>query len=188
MIAGFSSVAGICADASSSSSSSITNCYNTGYIDGNDRAGGICGYASSISMTACYNTGNINGADQTGGICGSVASISMTVCYNTGEVTGGRSNVGGICGLVGSPSSFSIAACYWIYVPGTSAATSGIGNLGNNGPSDVGTTILGSGAWPDTADDPQWGMGDGSGDGTYWKSLGGWYGGNPVYPKLYFEE
>jgi hypothetical protein len=42
-------------------------------------------------------------------------------------------------------------------------------------------------AWPILAAHQQWGTGDGSGDGKYWKTLGNWNNGNPVYPKLWYE-
>jgi hypothetical protein len=77
----------------------------------------------------------------------------------------------------------SSTACYW---GGNSLAATGTG-LTQFGPTD----------WP--SEDPsdvnnyhlQWGTGDGSEDGKYWKSLGGWdigEGGTPVYPKLHWEK
>ena len=76
----------------------ITNCYNTGNING-DSGGGICGDdASGNIITNCYNTGDING-DDAGGICGEDALGNIiTDCHNTGDING--DDAGGICGYV----------------------------------------------------------------------------------------
>ncbi|MDR1863971.1 MAG: hypothetical protein LBR08_00175 [Bacteroidales bacterium] len=50
------------------------------------------------------------------------------------------------------------------------------------------TEIFSASAWPTIGANAEWGIGDGSGSGKWWKSLGNWNGGNPVYPKLWFEE
>jgi hypothetical protein len=72
--------------------------------------------------------------------------------------------------------------CYWTKSAESNTAVNGVGEPASN------TEILlfGGSNWPTNT--AQWGTGDGSGDNKYWKSLGGWNGGNPVYPKLYFEE
>jgi hypothetical protein len=93
----------------------------------------------------------------------------------------GSSNVGGVCGYLSTP--LSITACYWKYIPDDDADY-GIGNSASN----TGTTTFAPGAWPTTETHQQWGTGNGSGDGKYWKSLGSWNSGNPVYPTLWFEE
>ncbi|MDR1273489.1 MAG: hypothetical protein LBK12_02970 [Odoribacteraceae bacterium] len=165
-------VGGVCG----SSLSSITTCYNTGAVSGNSYAGGVCG--SSSSITSCYNTGPVSGSSSyVGGVCGSSISSSITSCYNTGSISGAL-YVGGVCGF----SSSSITACYWQDIPGDNA------DYGIYPASNTDATIFAPGAWPTTGTDLQWGTGDGSGDGKYWKSLGDWNGGNPVYPTLWFEE
>jgi hypothetical protein len=190
-------------------SSSITACYNTGSVSGSSKyIGGVCGYSysycyssfsfsssSSSSITACYNTGSISGSSEVGGVCGysysysinSNSSSSITACYNTGSVSGG-SKIGGVCGENSSNSSSIITACYWKDVTGDNADY-GTG-IDQSAPSNTGTSIFALGVWPVTGTHLQWGTGDGSGDGKYWKTLGGWYGsgGNPAYPKLWFEE
>jgi hypothetical protein len=81
--------------------------------------------------------------------------------------------------------SATITACYWKDIAGDDA------DYGTGEPaSNTETNIFALGTWPVAGIHQQWGTGDGSSDGTYWKSLGGWYGngGNSIYPKLWFEE
>jgi hypothetical protein len=156
--------------------SSITACYNTGSVSGKDygRIGGVCG--SSYTITACYNTGSVSGnGNDVGGVCGS--SHTITACYNTGSVLGSGYRVGGVCGY-----GYSITACYWKDIPGDKA------NYGTGDGDYTGTTKFASDAWPRSPWNVygEWGTGDGS-DGGYWKSLGSWNGGNPIYPQLWYE-
>ena len=161
--------------------SSIAGCYNTGRINnGINEAGGICGQnmSSGGSITACYNTGTVDGNDKVGGICGSnLFNSSVTACFNVGQVMG-NSAFGSICGM----QNAYITACYW--AENIEAA------IGDNG-SYTDAHKFSDTAWPSTGgslgQSAEWGTGDGSGSGTYWKSLGGWNDGDPVYPKLYFE-
>jgi hypothetical protein len=184
------------------SSYSIIACYNTGSVSGSGNVGGVCGHSvpsSSVSSSsssvylfiiACYNTGSISGSgNNVGGVCGYLEShysyysdsfsSSIIACYNTGSVSGNIA--GGVCGIYSSNSS--ITACYWKDIAGDNADY-GTGNPASN----TGTSIFALGSWPLTGIHQQWGTGDGSGDGTYWKSIGGWNAGNPIYPKLYFED
>jgi hypothetical protein len=148
----------------------IIACYNTGAIQGDTYVGGILGYnGSGVSITACYNTGAItsiraSGHTYMGGISGN--SGTMMACYNTGEVKNSVSN--NIGPSIGGGTK---TACYAV------AST----NLG-------GATQFSGSAWPSTSAHAQWGVGDGNGDGKYWKSLGSWNNGNPTYPKLFFEQ
>ncbi|WP_010260777.1 hypothetical protein, partial [Treponema primitia] len=86
-------------------------------------------------------------------------------------------------GVVGT-NSRTITACYWV------ERTDVTGSTTNGG----GGTLFSDSAWPSTTgssgQSTEWGTGDGSGSGTYWKSLGGWNGGGTytVYPTLWFEE
>jgi hypothetical protein len=179
-------------------SSPVIACYNVGSVSGNNNVGGICGSSASSefspfsSITACYNTGSVLGNSSVGGVCGASRTIdswssssSITACYNIGSVSG-SSSVGGVCGsssTFASNSSSTITACYWKDLIGDDADY-GIGASASH----IGTTIFAIGAWPITGTHQQWGTGDGSGNGKYWKSLGSWNGGSPIYPKLYFEE
>ncbi|MDR0724740.1 MAG: hypothetical protein LBF59_01850, partial [Prevotellaceae bacterium] len=183
-------VGGICG------TGSVTACYNTGSVSGKDYVGGVCGSGSYIgaSITACYNTGSVSGSYCVGGVCGFPYSysnpyvsyyISITACYNTGSVSGGgsyNSSASGVIYAYSSSTTTIITACYWKDVADDNA------DYGVGSSSNTGTSIFSITAWPTIATHTQWGTGDGSGDGKYWKSLGGWNGGNPVYPKLFFED
>ncbi len=96
------------------SSSTITNCYNTGSVTGSYSVGGIAGYAdSSSTITNCYNTGSVSGSagsdSSVGGIAGyAYSSSTITNCYNTGSVTGSYS----VGGIAGNASDSTITNCY----------------------------------------------------------------------------
>jgi hypothetical protein len=172
-VSGKSSVGGICGG---SDSVAITACYNMGSVSGDSCVGGVCG--RSISTTACYNTGTVSGISSVGGVCG-ISYYSVTACYNTGTVSG-KSSAGGICGYL---SRGSITACYWKNVPDDDAV------YGTGYPeSNTDAAIFDSDNWPATSRHTQWGTGNSGENGKYWKSLGGWNNGNPVYPKLFFEK
>ena len=90
-------IGGICGYASSST---ISNCYNTGTVtESSYEVGGICGRNEySIIINSC-NTGTIKGSSyNVGGICGHAYSSTISNCYNIGTITGNSYNVGGICG------------------------------------------------------------------------------------------
>ena len=84
-------------------SATITNCYNTGTVNGSSYVGGVVGYASTANITNCYNTGNVTSTatsySDVGGVVGSVSTSSsgtttITNCYYGGNC----SNIGGING------------------------------------------------------------------------------------------
>ena len=93
----------------------ITNCYNTGSVSGDDNyVGGIVGYVwETTTITNCYNTGSVGGDSSVGGIVGIVGSAAglatITNCYNTGDVSGTES-VSGIVGGVWKTAT--ITNCY----------------------------------------------------------------------------
>jgi hypothetical protein len=179
---------------------SIIACYNTGAIQASDYyAGGVWGRLAgdvgqpagndadkvTCSITACYNTGFVSG-NTTGGILGhsdlsvknrySTAAINITACYNIGLITG-TSASGAVGGFIREDRAVTITGCFWTRVSDDNNAVNGVGDP----PSNTGITQFGAGsAWP--ANSGNWAT------NNYWKSLGGWNGGNPVYPKLYFEE
>ena len=74
----------------------ITNCSNSGTVNGGKFTGGICGYNYG-SITDCSNSGTVTGSGDVGGICGENEG-SIINCSNSGTVTG-SDNVGGICGI-----------------------------------------------------------------------------------------
>lgn len=83
--------------------STISSCYSTGNIDGNN-SGGLLGKNSNATITNCYSTGEINGLNA-GGILGSFCSSIISVSYSTGEING--DNAGGICGPTSSVITLS---------------------------------------------------------------------------------
>ena len=92
----------------------ITNCYNIGIVNGNERVGGVVGYsvgdATTMTITNCYNTGSITGSNYVGGVVGYNSSNShVTDCYNTSSITGGN-YVGGVVGYNGNNGT--ITNCY----------------------------------------------------------------------------
>ncbi|MDR1339089.1 MAG: hypothetical protein LBK58_03420, partial [Prevotellaceae bacterium] len=120
---------------------------------------------------ACYNTANISGGDHyIGGISGNSTS-TISSCYSIGAVSGNGVSIGGICGRISG--SGSVTACYWKDIPGDKAAY-GTGSSSSN----AGAGIFAAGVWPSSA---EWGS-------SNWKTLGSWNDGNPVYPRLAFED
>ena len=57
----------------------VTNCYNTGSVEGNGYVGGLCGLNYG-TVTNCYNTGSVTGNDYVGGVCGQNYA-TVTNCY-----------------------------------------------------------------------------------------------------------
>ena len=109
---------GVCA----ANSGMIMNCYNTGSVTGTgtvNYVGGVCGENYNRgTITNCYNTGTVTGTDNVGGVCGYNGATIMN-CYNTGSVNGSGNYTGGVCGRNGD----TITNCYWL----TGMASSGIG-------------------------------------------------------------
>ena len=165
----------------------LNGCINTGEISGigdeSQQIGGITGQCDgNATVVASYNTGKISGGSNVGGVSGLLIRATVSACYNTGLVTG-NTNVGGVFGLT-TPESSIWSNNYWL--KHTTGATTGVG-----GSDDGGATPFGAVSWP-SATLSGWGIG--SGDGSYWKSLGAWTsGGNPdginsVFPVLWWEE
>jgi hypothetical protein len=177
-------------------STNITACYNAGNVsissdrqnDSEFHLGGIVGKTMTgyANITACYNAGNVSYTGSgTGGIVhvGGVIGYSAETPENEGAIT----------------KAAEITACYW-KAEGNPA--NGIGGKRDEThtsfydpippPDNTGTVKFSSSAWPATGSGEgqsnEWGTGDGSGSGQYWKLLGGWNGGSPVYPKLWFED
>ena len=91
-------------------SSTITNCYNTGSVSGaSDAVGGVAGFANG-DVSNCYNTASVEGTGSyAGGIVGEAYIATITNCYNTGSVEGGNT-VGGVVGRAYNNST--ITNCY----------------------------------------------------------------------------
>ena len=82
-------------------SSTVSDCYNTGSISGDDYVGGVAGYVkNNSSVSNCYNTGSVSGTgDYVGGVAGKVQYSTISNCYNTGTVRG-KYCVGGVTGCL----------------------------------------------------------------------------------------
>ena len=91
-------------------SSSVSNCYVTGNVNGESSIGGVAGSVSNnSSISNCYTTGDINGTRRIGGIAGGVYDSTISNCYATGDVSGTNFYIGGIAGWV---SDSTISNCY----------------------------------------------------------------------------
>ena len=120
---------GICGVNNNSGNCIISNCTNNREISG-AYAGGIVGM-NYVAVSNCINTGSINGEMDAGGIAGgNYASISN--CVSTGNVTGGATyNKGGIAG---DGSRGSLSDCGWLNYDGTLTNPTGNGgNIENVG-------------------------------------------------------
>ena len=78
--------------------------------------GYIQGYRDASSLTDCYNTGAVNG---NGGYAGGLIGImyngaTATNCYNTGTVTGGSGKIGAIAAYAYHASSSKAVNCYYL--------------------------------------------------------------------------
>ena len=95
--------------------SSITNCYVTGNVIGNEFVGGVvgCVYTNS-SVSNCYTTGNVEGNIDIGGVAGWVGDNSnVSNCYATGDVTGIGTTYGfWIGGVAGRLNDSTLSNCY----------------------------------------------------------------------------
>ena len=86
----------------------ISNCYTSGTIDGNEYVGGIAGNSSG-TIKVCYNSATVNGKNNVGGINGYSESVnSISKCYNLGKIIGDNLNIGGIVGY----NNGSLNNCY----------------------------------------------------------------------------
>ena len=77
--------------------------------------GGMQGYKNACSMTNCYNTGSVDGNEAyAGGIIGSMYNnVTMTNCYNAGTVTGGSGKIGAVSYFVHATKT-SGTNCYYL--------------------------------------------------------------------------
>jgi hypothetical protein len=88
--------------------SSLSNCYSTGSVSGDDTIGGLLGRNWGGNVSNCYSAVDVSGVDQPAGLVGTNTG-SVSNCYSTGDVTGTGINVGGLVGI----SLFgSVSNCY----------------------------------------------------------------------------
>ncbi|GHU71173.1 hypothetical protein FACS189450_06790 [Spirochaetia bacterium] len=155
----------------------IIACYNKATVIGGINVGGVAGDAQSGSkIQAVYNTGAVTGTDyRAGGVIGILNGGEIKACYNTGTVSGGGDNQGGVIGFLTGQTP-SAGECFW----DNSSIKEPVGDA------DGYTFAFGfSGATNFPAvSKGEWGTGDGSGSGKYWKA--GTTGGGRL-PKLWFE-
>jgi len=84
------------------SSGTITNCYSTGSVTGEDwYTGGLVG-VNRGTISNCYNTGSVTGSGETGGLVGHNDVGIITNSYSTGSVIG----TWGTGGLVGNNNGY----------------------------------------------------------------------------------
>lgn len=159
----------------------IYGCYNAGKISGSVLVGGISGRLSLIQ--SCYNKGVIQAVSQSGGIAGE-GTYEIRGCYNIGEIKGDpRSGNGPVAGVIPHNSTSQV------YIENYYFPSSGI--RGN------GISAFSASDWPTPQINSSyklWVEGEGvRGYVTnypvygYWKSLGSWNNGEPIFPKLHFE-
>ncbi len=104
------------------STSSFSNCHNTGDIYSSTTStsydsysGGICGY-STAAVTNCHNTGNISASSTSsrsysGGICG-YSTAAVTNCHNTGIVSTISTSTSYSGGIAGQSTGVVITNCH----------------------------------------------------------------------------
>lgn len=129
---------------------------------------------SDAPVSACYNTGTVTGGEYVGGIAGAPVDPKGEVhyCYNTGTVT--NINTNNASAIAPDYDGNDIIDCYAV-----------------QNAADINQEILfGQNSWPTSTVGTAW-YADPSNDGSenkYWKSIGGWNGGTPTYPTLWWEE
>lgn len=92
-------------------------------------AGGIVGYALTSTITNSYNTGIVNGSSYSGGIVGRTNTATISDCYNTGSINASRSNCGN-GGIIGYASDNTvISKCYNVGNINNVGTGNGIGGI-----------------------------------------------------------
>ena len=90
----------------------ITKCYSTANVYGNQYTGGLLGTKFNLLVSECFATGNVTAVGSyTGGLVGYHAGGETHFCYSTGRVT--STNTSNIGGLFGASNSFTCEDCYW---------------------------------------------------------------------------
>ena len=112
----------------------ITQCVNTGNIQGYNYVGGITGQAlQGTQIDRCYNDGNISGNQYTGGIAGQLSLTStaangissITNSYNRGNITATGNYSGGLTAqLQANTNEYQKNAVKNSYSTGTVSGTS----------------------------------------------------------------
>jgi len=135
-VSGANYVGGLIGSSQSSSSSSISNSYNSGSVSGNSYVGGLLGFISSSissSINNSYNSGEVSGtSNYVGGLIGcshsSSSFSSISNSYNS-EPVSGANDVGGLIGYAYYSSPVIINSHNNGMVSGTSYVGGFIGYL-----------------------------------------------------------
>ena len=93
----------------SNRASTVTSCYSTGRVTGDDHVGGLVGRNTESSVSQSYATGRVTGDDYVGGLIGENSLSIVTSCYSTANVTG-NDYVGG---LVGRNPDGAVLTSFW---------------------------------------------------------------------------
>ncbi|MHC4518516.1 MAG: GLUG motif-containing protein, partial [Planctomycetota bacterium] len=107
----------------------VTSCYSTGAVTGNDDVGGLIGLNYGI-VSDCYSTSAASGDIYAGGLIGDNDG-DVSNCYSAGEITRASTDRRGgpfAGGLVGSNYEGSVVNCFWDTE--TSGVASGIYGVG----------------------------------------------------------
>ena len=111
--------------------STISNCSNSGKINGNSNVGGLGGNVNA-TFEKCFNSGYVSGKSYVGGLVGSTSG-AINNCYNTGTVTGSNKYIGGLCGL--KTYTRLISNCYNTgYISGDGAVGALVGEISSTVP------------------------------------------------------
>ena len=130
----------------------VINSYAAGAESGQDRLGGLVGYAESGSIVASYATGAVAATgDDAGGLAGENRG-SVTASFSTGAVSAGGSNAGGLVG--DNTGSGSATNSYWdTESSGQSSSDGGTGQTGGScarPPATPASTPTGTRTWTAT--------------------------------------
>ncbi len=87
----------------------IQYCYSTGYVNGDNYVGGLCGFAWG-DIACCYSLAVTDGVQYVGGLFGKASDYTTTNCYAAGEVRG-LADEGGLVGMISSNPIFN--HCFW---------------------------------------------------------------------------
>lgn len=151
---------------------SISYCTNKGNVTGRGAAG-ICSIGSindSYNAGTITATGNLDHASYFGYAAGIAIQCGLRNSYNIGQVFGVNNFSWGLARVLLQNSQYYSAHNYWTDKTGDNANMAAELNY-----STEIINLFGSSAWPSNV---QW--------GNEW-ILGNWNNGNPIYPKLYYE-
>ena len=97
-VKGDSYIGGICGEYYGNAT--MNGCFAIGHVKANDNyVGGIIGSSYYCSLTNCYFSGSVVGNEQVGGLVGYKSSGYVKYCYANTSVVGTKS-VGGLCGKI----------------------------------------------------------------------------------------